>query len=480
MNQTMTATERSPGYYGCYVGISPPNFSVISNNTFINTSIEGAGWEYAINCLGCFNRWVNVRFERGGNQPTLPTQNVHVRFFGRDDVDPTTENILEAGLRQPDPLTVIEDANGTGLTGPSCCNNRVNRRQYAPYRFSNNQGSYATLQLQNKSAMNPPYLIMGYPAASDMDTQGTPPLGFGLAPTMLGFRQPADTDWRSYLDNSQIAFGPGTAALDTRMARDAGAGRFRFYGAPSPQDHAIGLSNNPNPSYPFYYSVVSGALNRYIYLVNATTTGAAEIGYIIACGTSAEKGAYGSFVGCNNLHANASLRGKIVLRNTDPGAQGVVLGVPYAGQSVEFQTNNFTQTVVAVDQQTTAGGIFETALLLRADGGIRRVLIGPADSGGTGFRALRVNSLYAPTGVVATPGVTQVALTWNAPSGALTYTVLQATALGGPYTTVEAGIAVNNKTVTGLTTGTPYYFKVSAQNASGTSDNSVVVTATPT
>jgi fibronectin type 3 domain-containing protein len=84
----------------------------------------------------------------------------------------------------------------------------------------------------------------------------------------------------------------------------------------------------------------------------------------------------------------------------------------------------------------------------------------------------------APTGLVATAGNTQVALTWNASTGATSYNVKRATTTGGPYTTVNSP-TVTNYTNTILTNGTKYYFVVSALNGSVEGANSVEVSATP-
>ncbi|HEY0706603.1 MAG TPA: discoidin domain-containing protein, partial [Polyangia bacterium] len=85
----------------------------------------------------------------------------------------------------------------------------------------------------------------------------------------------------------------------------------------------------------------------------------------------------------------------------------------------------------------------------------------------------------APTGVVASPGNNQVGLTWNAVSGATSYTVKRATTSGGPYTNVGTGLTATSYTNTGLTNGTTYYFVVSASNSAGESGNSGQVSATP-
>jgi fibronectin type 3 domain-containing protein len=83
-----------------------------------------------------------------------------------------------------------------------------------------------------------------------------------------------------------------------------------------------------------------------------------------------------------------------------------------------------------------------------------------------------------PTGLTATPGDTQVSLSWNASTGATSYNVKRATVSGGPYTTV-ASRTTTSYTDTGLTNGTAYFYVVSAVNSSGESSNSSQVSATP-
>jgi xyloglucan-specific exo-beta-1,4-glucanase len=84
----------------------------------------------------------------------------------------------------------------------------------------------------------------------------------------------------------------------------------------------------------------------------------------------------------------------------------------------------------------------------------------------------------APTGVTATPGNTQVALSWTASSGATTYNVKRSTVNGSGYATVSSP-ATTSYTNTGLTNGTTYYYVVTAVNASGESGNSTQVSAIP-
>ena len=84
----------------------------------------------------------------------------------------------------------------------------------------------------------------------------------------------------------------------------------------------------------------------------------------------------------------------------------------------------------------------------------------------------------APTGVNVTAGNTQVALTWNASSGATSYNVKRSTTNGGPYTTISSPTSTSY-TDTGLTNGTAYYYVITAVNSAGESGNSSQVSATP-
>ena len=83
-----------------------------------------------------------------------------------------------------------------------------------------------------------------------------------------------------------------------------------------------------------------------------------------------------------------------------------------------------------------------------------------------------------PTGLTATPGNGQVALAWNASSGATSYRLKRATTSGGPYTLVASPTSTS-LTDTGLTNGTTYFYVVSAVNSGGESPDSPQVSARP-
>jgi fibronectin type 3 domain-containing protein len=87
-------------------------------------------------------------------------------------------------------------------------------------------------------------------------------------------------------------------------------------------------------------------------------------------------------------------------------------------------------------------------------------------------------NLAPPTGLVAAPGDSQVALRWSALAGATNYWVKRATSPGGPYTATNTatGLSFTN---TALTNGTTYYYVVSAATAGGSTTDSFEVRATP-
>src|SRR5712692_6649434 len=84
----------------------------------------------------------------------------------------------------------------------------------------------------------------------------------------------------------------------------------------------------------------------------------------------------------------------------------------------------------------------------------------------------------APTGLTATAGNAQVALSWSASSGATSYHLKRSTTNGSGYTQVSAP-TMTGYLDTGLTNGTIYYYVVSALNVAGESANSSQASATP-
>jgi len=87
-------------------------------------------------------------------------------------------------------------------------------------------------------------------------------------------------------------------------------------------------------------------------------------------------------------------------------------------------------------------------------------------------------SLSSPTGLSAAGGNAMVTLTWVATTGATSYTVSRGLKATGPVTILGTSTSPAYKD-SAVTNGTTYYYLVSARNASSSSGNSDVVSATP-
>ena len=91
----------------------------------------------------------------------------------------------------------------------------------------------------------------------------------------------------------------------------------------------------------------------------------------------------------------------------------------------------------------------------------------------------------APIGAATVQGSRQVGLSWNTVPGAISYNVKRSLVSGGESTIANVSTVNNNWPTsnqypdTGLTTGTTYYYKVSAVNANGEGLNSAEVSAKP-
>ena len=110
---------------------------------------------------------------------------------------------------------------------------------------------------------------------------------------------------------------------------------------------------------------------------------------------------------------------------------------------------------------------------------------GVGEGPGAETNAVPVTVPGAPTGLAAVPGNGQVTLSWAAPasdggSPVSGYIIYQGTSPGGETGTPVNGspVTATSYTVTGLTNGTTYYFKVVAVNAAGLSPLSEEASAT--
>ena len=100
------------------------------------------------------------------------------------------------------------------------------------------------------------------------------------------------------------------------------------------------------------------------------------------------------------------------------------------------------------------------------------------EAGATLMSTPLMSAPAAPTGLVATAGNAQVALTWTASSGATSYKINRSTTNGGPYTNI-ATVTTSSYTDSAVTNGTTYYYVVTASNSAGQGPPSIQSAATP-
>ena len=152
------------------------------------------------------------------------------------------------------------------------------------------------------------------------------------------------------------------------------------------------------------------------------------------------------------------------------------------------QTSSTVCTIVAVSTATTNGvGVVSTLTaaasfsMTDTAGNAQTTLVGSPQS----VTVTRNGEPDAPVISSVTAGNAQVVVAWGAPAtnGAAIsdYVVQYSTSPSGSYTTFADGTSTSTSaTVTGLTNGTAYYFKVAATNSVGTGSNSVAsAAATP-
>ncbi|MES2922772.1 MAG: family 78 glycoside hydrolase catalytic domain [Verrucomicrobiota bacterium] len=98
---------------------------------------------------------------------------------------------------------------------------------------------------------------------------------------------------------------------------------------------------------------------------------------------------------------------------------------------------------------------------------------------GSGTYQFTSTIIQPPSGLTATAGSQQVALTWNPASGATGYTVKRSTTAGAGHTEVATNLTATSFTDTGLTNGTKYFYIVTATTPAGDSAPSSEASATP-
>jgi fibronectin type 3 domain-containing protein len=157
--------------------------------------------------------------------------------------------------------------------------------------------------------------------------------------------------------------------------------------------------------------------------------------------------------------ASTGATGYNVKRATTDGGPYTQLAAPTSTGYTDSSVTNGTEYFYVVSAINAAG---ESANSAQASATPQAPIVIPA----------------APTNLTATPGDTQVSLTWSASSGATSYNVKRATTDGGPYAQLAAPTSPAY-TDSAVVNGTTYYYVVSAVNSAGESANSAQVVAAP-
>jgi len=200
----------------------------------------------------------------------------------------------------------------------------------------------------------------------------------------------------------------------------------------------------------------------------------------------------------NNTWSNPSLMGPLVLTgaSSPPPAPTGLAATPGVGQATLSWTASSGATSYNIYQGTTSGGESSTPIATGVTAA-SYLAAGLTNGDEYYFKVAAVNSAgisaesneaavtplappAPPSGLTAAAEGSQVALSWTASSGATSYNIYQGVTSGGESSTpIATGITTVSYTVTGLTNGTAYYFKVAAVNSAGTSGYSNEASATP-
>jgi hypothetical protein len=165
---------------------------------------------------------------------------------------------------------------------------------------------------------------------------------------------------------------------------------------------------------------------------------------------------------------------QILVTWTAPTSNGGSAITDYGVEVYNLVANCACWTLI-VDGVSTATTFTHTGLTNGQSYWYRVYAINAAGNGTTSTQSMWVRAVgptVAPTNVVGTAGDAQVALTWTAPAtngGTISdYTIQYSSDSGTTWTTFSDTVsATSSVTVTGLTNGTAYVFRVAATNEAG-------------
>ncbi|MTA27758.1 MAG: hypothetical protein F2562_02745, partial [Actinobacteria bacterium] len=227
-------------------------------------------------------------------------------------------------------------------------------------------------------------------------------------------------------------------------------------------------------------AVISGLTNGVLVNVRVAASNAAGIGaYTTSVAATPSIGAVAGIV--TNLVATPG-NGQVALSWNAPSATG---GTPISGYVVSQSFDGSTWTNISSGTGSAVTAYLVTGLTNGTPVSFRVSAVNGAGAGAFGAPATATPRTPAssPTNLVATPDNGQVTLSWSAPSsngGApVTSYIVESSTDGGTTWTYETTTSSSLHTVSGLTNGVAYAFRVSAVNAGGTGSATRPALATP-
>ena len=166
--------------------------------------------------------------------------------------------------------------------------------------------------------------------------------------------------------------------------------------------------------------------------------------------------------------------GQVQLSWTAPGTGG---GATISGYQIESKTGGTPWTIATANTGTSATNHPVTGLTNGTTYQFRVAAINPAGTGPASEPSEPVTprtTPSAPNGVTGTPGDGHVQLLWTAPASdggaAISGYQIESSTGGGLWAPIAANTATTttHRTITGLTNGTTYQFRIAAINAAGT------------
>lgn len=301
---------------------------------------------------------------------------------------------------------------------------------------------------------------LAWPATAATFSLGSGSLIDVQAGTMIGGSS-ANENWSANLADLNVAPGATFKGVEAnvRVNRITGSGTIGTgYNGAGYQNLGIGVDNGSST----FAGTIANTDNNASWPGNLVKLGD---GTITLSGSS-------SYTGTTTVSAGKLIvSGAVSATSSVSIASGAELEISGTLATTGNLTNDGTLVLTGAAQLGAGGIITNNGILINSAPGYTL----PANlvNNGTIY-----NLPAAPTGLAATAGSTQVALSWSAVSGASGYVVKQSVFAGGPYTTI-ATPAGTSHTATGLTNGMTYYFTVSATNPAGEGSTSTEVSATP-